>query len=461
MNITMKKTRIVVFLIIFFAIIIFNDKFMPVRKEITELELIKIVGMDKIDDGEYQMEHTILRATAKKNSSSDKEESEESSLKSKFFSVKGVCNTDIVRGIQTYTDKTLSGSHLKCTLLGEEFCKQDLRSFLDFNIRDYEVRLNTSIYITKGTSAKEFITKTVNSQYELDEKVQGMEKNGESKSISVKTTATDLLKVLTQENGCGLVPTLKIISAANKTESSEDSNSDKSKNESEDESKNESEDKSKNESEDESKKESGNESENASSDEKQQVFQDSKIEKSGNAVPMFDFDGYAIIYNNTLKAYLTKEESITTNILKDISVGTNLNIENDDGKIISFGILRSGTKYKAKFENNHLSEIIINTKFESNFDEILTNEDVFTEKKISELELKQEEQIKKQIEKVIERLKECECDFLNITDKIKVKYPFKFSKIEENFQDELLKAKFTINVDCNIKTTYDILSISN
>lgn len=433
MNITMKKIRIVVFLIIFFAIIIFNNKFMPVRKEITELELIKIVGMDKIDDGKYKMEHTILRAKSKKDSSTGQQDSKESSSKSNFFSVKGVCNTDIVRSIQTYTDKTVTGSHLKCALLGEEFCKQDLRSFIDFNIRDYEVRLNTSIYVTKGTSAKEFITKTVNSQYEIDEKIDGMEKNNESKSISAKTTSIDLLKILTQKNGCGLLPTLKIISKTDETKSSEDSNSDKS----------------------------NDETSNESSDENQQAFQGAKIGESESTVPIFDFDGYAIIYNNTLKAYLSIEESITTNILKDISVGTNLNIENDDGKIISFGILRSGTKYNAKFENNHLSEIIINTKFESNFDEVLTNEDVFTEQKISQLELKQEEQIKKQIEKVIERLKEYECDFLNIKDRIKVKYPYKFSKIEENFQDELLKAKFTINVDCNIKTTYDILSISD
>lgn len=85
--------------------------------------------------------------------------------------------------------------------------------------------------------------------------------------------------------------------------------------------------------------------------------------------------------------YLSKEDSITTNILKNRKNGTNINIDLEDG-FISFGMLDADSSYKFKFNNDKLTDVIINVKSKFNIEEINSSQDVFSYEKI-ELKLKE------------------------------------------------------------------------
>lgn len=417
-----NRIQVVIFILLIVGFASFNKLIMPNRKELTELELTKVIGMDRIDDGKYRVEQTIVRIkTEEASSASGSKGGNSNKDKPKIFSVRGVTFSDAIRSFQTYIDKSLSGSHIKYMLLGEDFCKNDITLGIDFNARDYEVRLNANVYITKKSSARDFITKVVNNEYGLDDKLKSMEKNNEAKNVSYNTSLLQLLSMLARKDSCGLVPTLEIISPEGDTEPSNDEES----------------------------------SQNI------QDFQSPSVDKEESSETFFDFSGYAIIKERKLIGYLNREESITCNILKNNPGGTNVNIDMGDNNVISLAMLIANTGYKFIFDGDKLSEVIIDIEVKSNFEEISIPEDVLKSEKIIELQEKQSEQIKREIEKIVEKLKEYKCDFISMNDMAKIQHPYKYEKIKDKWSEELINAKFTINVKTKILRTYDVLTLND
>lgn len=409
-----KKLKGIVFSILCIGIIAFNKDIMPVRKEITELELSKTIGMDSINEGKYRFEQTVARLYYQKANAKIPESIEDGDI-AEEFSVKFVTFNDGIRSFQTYTEGSLTGAHLRFFLLGEEMLKGDESLGVDFNLRDPEVRLNAGVYIIKDMKAKEFINKVQNKVYSIDKKIVSMEKNNEAKSVSDKLSVLEFMNILLEEEIGGLIPTLKTIP-----------------------------------SEEEQKKEYGT---------KKNYFESAIMVPDKSNEVFFDFGGYAIIQNSVIIGYLDRSDSTTTNIIKNTAKGTNMNIETDDGGMISFGIIKTKTDISFEFDRDKLKKVIIKSKVHSNFDEVITKENVFTSEKIKELIIKQEIHMKEAIEQVIKQMVEYKCDFLGIKEKARMKHPYKFKKMESNWNEELCNAEFEVITKCNIDRTYDILAL--
>lgn len=413
-----NKIKIILLLIVIFGFTAFNIKIMPVRKELTELELIKIAGMDIIDEGKYKVEETILRVPIEEKSSGSSSGTNgggsSSSQKAKIFSTKGVSFSDTIRTIQTYVDKTIAGSHIKALILGEDLCKGDMVTNLDFGFRDYELRLNANIYIAKNHSAKDFINKVSVNDYSIDEKIQSMEKNNEAKSVSHDTSITDLMAILANKNACGLVPTLEITSEAKNDE---------------------------------------DESDNI------QKFQTSSLDKQKGTEEYFDFGGYGVVNNRKLIGYLSRRNSITCNLMKNQLEGSNINIDLGDNNLVSFGVFTSKTGYSFNFQGDKLDEVIIKNSIKVNYEELKTQEDISSNEKTEELEEKISKQIISEIEDIIKKMKDYNCDFVGIEDFFKTKHPYKYENMRDNWTQQLLNAKFVVKCDAKILRTYDVLQI--
>lgn len=424
-----KKIIKISFLIMILSIIIWNNKIMPVRKELTDQYLVKVNGMDIINDGIYKAEKTLVElgekskssssATSSKSSGTSGGSTENVNKSNKNISIKAVSFAEAVKSIQTYTDKTIAGSHIRYFILGEELAKQDIEFGMDFDIRDYEVRTNAEVYIAKGSSAKDFLNKATTGSYEIDEKLKGMEKNNESKGVSYKTTIIDMLKIFQRDDGAGLIPTLKIID--NETEEKQDTTN------------------------------LTNDSSNTKIDKQTAQVETKDI--------LFDFSGYGIIKNKKLIGYLDREESITSNILLNQFEGTNINIILDNNETVTCLIRTPKVKYKFLFDNNKLKEVIITCNFKSNIEEVNTAKNIFTAQMLLDLEKKQSEQIKSRIENIIKREIEYNTDFLDMSVKLKKSHPYKYMNIKDNFIEELKNAKITVEVNSFVRRTYDYIEI--
>lgn len=120
---SINRIQVVIFLMAVIAFALFNNHLIPSRKELVELELTEVIGMDKIEEGKYKYEQTVLRSQTQEAKSED---SESSKLNLIMPRCKGATFSDIIRTFQTYTNKTLAGSHIKFMILGEEFLKKIL-----------------------------------------------------------------------------------------------------------------------------------------------------------------------------------------------------------------------------------------------------------------------------------------------------------------------------------------------
>lgn len=438
-----KKIRQVTMIVIFAILILFNNTVMPVKNELSDLDLIKVVGLDTINEGIYKIQHTNVKVNETDQSSSGQSGSsggnstssesgqskgqgqsegkaEENEENDKIFSVKAATFSDAVRAFQTYTNKNMTGSHVKFFLLGEELAKNDISESIDFNVRDYEVRKNALVFITKGTSAYDFLDEATRGTYPIDEKLQSMTKNNEAKGISYKTTLIDALKIISSCSGAGLIPTVKVIDdEALKNSQKEDPSSNTS---------------------------------------------NTTIDKQ-TALPItddifFDYDGFGIIKDGKLIGYLDREQSFTANLLMNKLQGSNINIYLGDDETVSCGITLSLTKYKFLFdENDNISEIAIDTMFRDNIEEINAKDYTINDAFIKDLEKKQSEQIKTRIEDLIYKVKEFNADFLNIKDIFKQSHPYKYRKLEDKWIDQLMNADIKIKVESNIQRTYDITGL--
>lgn len=171
------------------------------------------------------------------------------------------------------------------------------------------------------------------------------------------------------------------------------------------------------------------------------------------------FGGYAVLNKRKLVGYLNRSNSITCNLLSNELNGSNINISLEDKDIVSFGVFDSKTKYDFNFNGENLSEVVIKNEMKVNYEEVRTKEDISDEQKINDLQQKISEETKKEIERVIAKMKEYNCDFINIKEAFKIKHPYKYEKMKDNWTEQVLNAKFTIENKTVILRTYDVLQV--
>lgn len=438
-----KKIRQILLIIFIAYLVLFNKSIMPTRREISDLSLVKVVGLDIINEGIYKVQHTNVRsdvanpstpsttssasnsstAGGSSSSSSDSGSGSPSSSDSeeknyKLFSVKAATFADAVRSFQTYTDKNLTGSHVLFFLLGEDFAKTGVNLGIDFNTRDYEVRATSTIYITKGTSAYDFLYEATKGTFDVDAKLKSMEENLDAKSISYKTTMLDVEKMIFGCDGTGLIPAIQII------------NNEEIKNQ---------------------------QKENPA---KSNSIIDKQTAISVSDDVFFDYFGYAIIKDKKLAGYLDKEESLTSNILMNKAKGFNINIYlNGDDRVVT-GITTSTTKYDFTLsKEGNIEEIKIKTSFRCNVEEVYMENYKFDESFINELQDKQDEQIKVRIEDIINKLKDYDADFLKIRDIFRSAHPYIYRNIEDKWMEQVKNAKISVDVESIIRRTYDFNAV--
>ena len=101
--------------------------------------------------------------------------------------------------------------------------------------------------------------------------------------------------------------------------------------------------------------------------------------------------------------YIDSQESIIYNMLINKSEGGNIDIENDKGEMLSFGLNDIRTEYNFEFVNDKLKKVNITINFRSNYEEVHTKEDIVYSSDIDKYEKIQEEKIRQQAQRLIEK----------------------------------------------------------
>lgn len=401
-----KITKIITALIIILSFALCADKLLPQSKEIDNMEVIKVVGLDY--EEEKSENKAVLSLMMDKENGDSQGESGGGSKKQEVIRYSAKTMNEALSKTQYYTDKFVEGSHIKFFVIGEETAKADIDKALDEISKDKEMRPSSHMYLIKDMKAYEFLENIVAFEYELSDKLESMEKKTENKTIIKALSIAELLSGKLSERGIYLIPTLNYLT----------------------------------------------------DDDNLSIIKEDGIEEAKKLEKQFDFYGYGIMKDTKLVDYLNEEEAIIYNMLMNYTNGGNIEIETDSEETISFSINNITTSYNFVFgENSGLEEIKIVVRFKSDFEEIYNEENPTSNEKIKEYESLQNEKIKQEVQSLIEKTKTLNLDILNVEEKLKLKHPYKYLKVKEVFNEKYNTLNISVDVQSQIERTYDMVKI--
>lgn len=398
------RTKIIILVttIALLIITLFNSKLMPLRREISDMEIITIAGLDKVGN-EYMV--TFIKRDQR---ASTKGDGEDSSSGSQVISMTADSYSVALRQLQTVTDKFTTASHIKYYIVGEETLRDDFDHVTDAIARGYQTRLNSKIYLAKGMTAKEFLEKASKLEFEVQEKLENMESNFWQKGSRVDTDILDFGHISFSKTGEGLIDTLEFYTTEN-----------------------------------EEKKDNMETSIGGEIETKDEVS--------------FGYGGTAIISDCKISGFLNKEQTTIANYIlsKD---NVNVITVYDKDNFVVFRIEDLNTSVLFDFDNNGLlSDVIVEVEFKANYEETNATIPIFTVDMIDYFEKKLNEQIEEQIQRIINIEKEKGIDFLNIREKLELKHPYRYKQNEQRFMELLKQSKVSVVSQGIIQTTYDVV----
>lgn len=159
-------------------------------------------------------------------------------------------------------------------------------------------------------------------------------------------------------------------------------------------------------------------------------------------------DGMAIFRNNKLIGYLTEEESLTYNILRDSAKNFFIRTSGHDNEYIVHEIIRLSSKME--FDKNK-NEMKITLTGKSAISEVNEKIDLENLEEVSKLEKELNQELKKMVKRSILSIqKKYNSDIFGFGDVIYKSYPKYFQKIKDEFKQDGFQ-NMKVNVSVKIK----------
>ena len=392
-----NKTEIIVFILFIFILVAWNDKIIPKRLEVSDLEPVRVIGLDN------NKENILLSIV--RDESTDKKEGEDGNSQ-EVVSISSSNFEKALRALQNYKSKQFTGGHIKYVIIGEDMAKNNFLNAIDFIVRDVELRLTSEVFIAREMSASDLMQNETESIEKISDVLNNLTKNINSFSYSKEETIIDIVPLLVTKNKSGLIPTL-MPAGDNKYNT--------------------------------------------------EWEVESSNKKESNSV--LQFAGFAIFKNSKLIDYLNLTEARAANFVNNLVSNTVISIvgENENKNEVSLEIISSNTNFDFKFDGDMLTKIIVKNKNKSNIIQMVLQDEELSIDLVNKFEEKLANIIEKEIENVIKKSQELNADFLNFEEKLKIKHPYKYRKIKDNFESIFKTVTIEVVVESKIERSYDFI----
>ncbi|HHU50178.1 MAG: Ger(x)C family spore germination protein [Caldicoprobacterales bacterium] len=373
---------------------------LPQRREIDDLLLAEVLGLDK--STEVPGNHIITIASRKLDQSEGGQTQQDGGggegkispgSKALITTAQGKTLFDAARNIQNNTDKTLFWAHTKYFLIGEEAARDDIAKYIDFISRDHEFQLNGKVYIVKGTTAKDLMIKFNQSEFYIADKLESLGRSYKLLGTSEELELVELMRFFDIHFGSARIPCIQLV----------DRESDK-----------------------------------------------------GQKAPDIESDGYAIAADLKLVTYTGRDISRGVNLITNNIDSSIVTVKDLNGEDVSLEIIFSNTEAIPHFTGDILEEVTLRTKVVSNLGEIQSQVPSIYEENIEYMEAQQSAILENEMRKVLEVVRESESDCLNICDMIRLRNPVKWHKIEKRWNEILQYLKIHVEVESRIRRSYEL-----
>ena len=166
-------------------------------KEVEQLQLVRIMGFDRADNGEQQLTVASGKAAA--------------SGPSALLSISAPSITLCTERLHDYAaSKLLFYDHSQCILIGEVCARQGVAEYLSYVERSTEMRTSMDLFVVKGDTARALMSGSKDESYDISQVMDSVQRDmrlrGDTHAFSCGETARAL-----SEHGaalvCALMPT--------------------------------------------------------------------------------------------------------------------------------------------------------------------------------------------------------------------------------------------------------------
>lgn len=368
---------------------------LPPQTEIDDIELIKVIAVDRCDDSNMvKVTVTSRKATA---ASTGQEGGMSANEQIVVLSALNETVQAAIRQFQTYTNKKIFWGHTGFYLIGEEAAKEDIVRYLDFFARDHDFRPNSKVFVTYG-KAGDILEKSNLPGFFIADYLESLAENTKLLSKSGSLKILQLMTELDENTTFGIaVPAISLDGEL--------------------------------------------------------------VKSKGAKFPLDKavlVEGYAIIKDFKLAGFVSQSDSRGYNFIGNIGDMGMIGITDQAGKNIGVEIVGKRSKIIPLVENGQLTAIRIKTWLETNVDEVHSRKDIFTEDSLIYLEHQQAEAIKKEMENCVKLAKELKADFLGIGKAVRLKHPIVWNRIKDHWDEIFQEIDIKFEIVSFVSRTYDI-----
>lgn len=347
-------------------------------RDAERLALVQTIGLDPCDQGV-----TLTISAGKSNNAA-----------ATLMSLSGKSISDTVSHLQQFaTREEITYAHIEYVLLGEEEALRGVERCLDFFGRAVEVRMDTNMFVIRGGSAKDLITKSTGEQSDITQLLTAIDSVTERCGTSYAYSCQDVARALL-ERGSALVCAIEV----NKTEDV--------------------------------------------------IFTDGG---ELSASPL----GYGIIKDGYLCGYIMGEMARGVNFLQGHGGADDMTIETD--QLITVNLSRDSCTIKPVWSaDGSLEALEVDCKLGYGIAEFSSSSPHLSDDEVERINKTISEKVAGWFYEILSMSQLLEADFLGICNNVRAASPMKFSKIEDTWISELKEAELRISVSAEIVRDYNM-----
>ena len=199
----MLKKRFALLFVVFSMVITSGcEQILPERIEITDLNIIRAIGIDKDENTPGNICVTLISKQEKKEENSEESGGTAQKGKAEVMIKSARTILQAERELQSHSDKRVYFGHVKFFLIGEEAAREGITKYIDFLARDHDIRLNSKVYIVEGMTAREFIEKTSTMDYFLPDLLKALGQNSKNFAGANEVMLHEFYMILTKTKLC-------------------------------------------------------------------------------------------------------------------------------------------------------------------------------------------------------------------------------------------------------------------
>lgn len=362
------------------------------KRELNELAIVAGIGIDKIDD-QYSVAIQVMNPSAVAGSKTRGNLSPVAT-----YTIKGKSLFEVFRRVTLLSPRRMYASHLRVVVIGEEAARDGIGHMLDFLSRNYQMRTDFYILVSKQTQAANIMrTLTILEKIPSNKLYASLEATSEAWASTAKVTLDELVNEI---GSVGKDPVLGIVRVL------------------------------------------GNE-EMAGLQENTQKIQ-------GNA--LLQYDGMAVLHKDKLVGWLDEEEGkaynyITNRVKSTVEV---IPCPKSEGTV-TLKILSAKSKIKG-FAMNNQPAGAIEVKVQADVGEVSCSLDLTQEATIRQMEKETEKYLKQQLEHTVRKAQETfHIDFLGMGSAIHRTNPKYWKMWKEDWEQRFEHMQITVDVDVQLR----------